>query len=105
MFVIDLTDSALSYRQFIPIVATYDEPSLTVSGPFADATCRAGDYAFVILDNVRDAASDARIGRSGAFDRAFEGNGPFGELRASLVQAGVELASVAGATLFPVSCP
>ncbi|HSI05809.1 MAG: hypothetical protein ACAI38_14115 [Myxococcota bacterium] len=104
VFVIDLTDTALSYRQFIPIVATYDEPSLTVTGPIASVPCRAGEYAFVILDNVRD-AEDSRIGRSGEFDRAFEGDGPFGELRASLVQVGVELASVAGATHFAVSCP
>jgi hypothetical protein len=86
-------------------VATYDEASLTVTGPFADTMCRAGAYAFVILDNVRDASGGARIGRSGDFDRAFEGDGPFGELRAGLVQAGVELASVAGATQFAVSCP
>ena len=104
LFVIDLTDTALSYRQFLPIVPTYDEASLTVSGPFADAACRAGEYAFVILDNVRD-TTDSRIGRSGEFDRAFEGDGPFGELRVSLVQVGVELASVAGATQFAVSCP
>jgi hypothetical protein len=104
VFVIDLTDTALSFRQFLPIVATYDDPSLTVRGPFADATCRAGAYAFVILDNVRDAAADARIGRLLDFDRAFEGDG-FGALRAGLVQAGVELASVAGATHFAVSCP
>ena len=105
VFVTDLTDTALSYRQFLPIMATYAEPSLTVTGPFAEATCRAGEYAFVILDNVRDAEAEARIGRAGDFDRAFEGDGPFGELRASLVQAGVELASVAGATLFSASCP
>ncbi len=104
VFVIDLTDEALSYRQFLPIVLTYDEPSLTVSGSFADPTCRPGEYAFVMLDNVRD-AGDSRIGRSGDFDRAFEGAGPFGELRVSLVQVGVELASVAGATHFAVSCP
>ena len=105
VFVIDLTDDALTYRQFLPIVATYDEPTLTVHGPFADPTCRAGEYAFVILDNVRDAAADARIGRSGAFDKAFEGDGPFAEVRLALVENGVELASVAGATIFAVSCP
>ncbi len=105
VFVIDLTVGAVSFRQFVPIVATYDEPSLTVTGPFAEPACRAGRYAFAMLDNVRDAAADARIGRTGDFDRAFEGSTEFGDLRAALVQVGVELASVAGATYFSVSCP
>lgn len=105
VFVIDLTDDALTYRQFLPIVATYDEAALTVRGPFADATCRAGEYAFAILDNVRDAAADARIGRSTEFDRAFESDTTFAELRLALVENSVELAAVAGATIFTVSCP
>lgn len=103
VFVMDVTDGALTHGQFVGIVATYDETTLTVRGPFAAAAC--GDFAFVILDNVRDAAADARIGRAVEFDNAFEGKGPFGELRNALVNRGVELASVAGATLFSVPCP
>lgn len=107
VFVIDLTPSTLGFRQLVAVNAAYDDTSRVVSAPFAAAPCGERSLAFAILDSVRD-THDGPIGRARAFNDAFENGDTFGALRAALVSIGVELASVAGATLFTssgTSCP
>jgi hypothetical protein len=102
LFVIDLDESTLALRQLVGINASYDDAELLVRGPFATGRCVELRFGFVILDGVRD-TNDSPIGRTRAFDDAFESSDTFGPLRAALVSIGVELASVAGATLFTSS--
>ncbi len=103
--VIDLTPDAITYRQFIGINVVYDQDALTVSASFAQPQCRDAQFAYLVTDTIRDAQQN-RIGRAREFDNAFElrsdddTHGAFGPLRAALVDAGVELGTVAGATLF-----
>jgi hypothetical protein len=104
VFVLDLTERAPSFRQLVGTSAVYDPASLTVSAPFAAMPCGERRFAFVILDGVRD-TSEAPIGRSRAFHEDFEEGSTFGALRAALASIGIELANVAGASLFPSSAP
>ena len=103
--VIDLTPDAITYRQFIGIDVVYDEDALTVTASFAEPPCRDAQFAYFLTDTIRDSHQN-RIGRTRTFDNAFElrsddeTHGIFGPLRAALVDAGVELGTVAGATLF-----